>query len=602
MRNTRQRRKISSQEDRKESTSTTQTKKNKKNSSSKILPVTTGLDQLPYCIFHLISDYLEFEEYRNFMNTSIEIFEDIKRETVYYDLNTVYSQKYASDNSFRTEILKRVARKGKQISIDFGRVSEFSQRIQVKGVHRCRVNFNSTYQNHRPFNMDIFSGIEELCLIRLHRVQSFEGMINVRKLHIEKLDNLTNVSALSYLHTLSIINCPNITNANGLGRLYLLKIEKAPLLTDITALGKGNHTLSFIDCPLISDVSNLGNVHSLTLIRCPLIEDITKLVNVVNLNITDCPEIRDLRGLGKQTTIILGPCRARDYSMLKDVRNVVLISCDIDDLSFLARSSEANSSSSWSNTAYNSSYSVGSSREITSGPPAIDFDETDHPGFMLLYCEAVRNVSYLQHLYYVTIGGNSHVDDISMLGNVGHLCIFACPKITSLQGLGKKNRYVEITDCESVTDFSPLQNVHFVDITSCNGFTKSEDLMGVHHVTIDSCAELSDVSGFSQVHYLRLIKCEGILRIENLHNVPIVEIKQCPCLFDINGLGGNEEVLLESCNRVSDVTCLKHVKKVKILRCFQIDDVSELRKTVPILEFEPAVNFFSLGFMNIFFM
>lgn len=596
----------------------TKTSNTATSTTNKLFVVT--IDQLPYCLFHLISEYLSPTEYRNFMNTSLDLFEDIKRETVYYDLNTDSSLKFASNATFRNSILKKVSRKSKQVSLDFGRVSEFSQRVQIAGVHRCRIQYYPIRRNHRALNVSIFSGIEELCLFRFDRIVSFEGMEAVRKLHIEKLENLIDLSALSYLHSISMTDCPKVTNLNGLGRVYMVKIEKAPLLSDISALSGFNHSVSLVDCPLVTDVSNLGNVHSLTLVRCPLVNDVSKLHHVVNLNITDCPEIRDLRGLGRQTTVILGPCHARDYSMLKDVKNVVLISCDIDDLSFLDQhpSTSSSSSSLWPTTSPSSSSSSSSSSPSafyssnvlfnaseSTVSVSIETDDSSRNGFMLLYCDSVSNVTYLQHMSYVTIGGNNLIEDISMLGNVGHLCFFGCPKIKSLQGLGKKNRYVEITDCEGVNDFTPLQNVYLVEISSCVGFTRSSDLKGVKHVTIDGCSELREVSGFDEANHVRLIKCDGITKLDNLHKVQMVEIKQCPCLTDISGLGGeDQEVSLEGCNRVSNIAPLKQVKKVKIRRCLNIDedDIAMLKQTVKSVEFEPAMNFFSLGFLNIFFM
>ena len=293
------------------------------------------------------------------------------------------------------------------------------------------------------------------------------------------------------------------------------------------------------------------------------------------LNLTDCPLIDDVRCLGGHDTLILGPCDATDYSSLVNVKCLILIQCKINSLNFYS-----------------------SRRPLEDA--AAEKDGSTKFSFMALYCEEIFDLTYLQYMQNVTIGGNDNITDVSMLGNVLTVNLMGCASLQSLNGLGKKNQRVSLSECDLIFDFSPLNTVCTVEIVNCLGFTNSQHVSGVENLLLQSCINLTDVSHLSNVKHLKLIKCGNITELKNLGRVRTLEIKQCSSLKNIKALGENWKVVIENCNSLRDISSLRTVNIVKIWRCMLINDVDILEDTVPHLEFEPA-EAFPFGFFNFLF-
>jgi hypothetical protein len=576
------------------------------------------MEDLPTCIFQVVQEFLPHQDYRNLVNSSENCFQLIKFETVYYDLNHKYSLDYAKKSSFRNMILSKVKNKRKQISVLFRGCTQLPNRLNIVGVNKCKIS-SSPYgsQNKRVLDMSIFNGIEDLSLYGLDRATSFEGIENVSKLVIDTLDNLVNVSALSNLTELKITNCPQISDVSSLGCVYTLKIENAPNLVSLDGLGRKNYRLSILDCPNISDVSMLGKVHLLNIIRCPEVADVNALGRVYCLNLSECPKIEDVSGLGYHDTLILGPCEATDYSSLIHVNCLILVSCKINSLRYLSNRSTQKMKRTAKKVKDQNlllTFSSTSSREQQMTEPLREGEEDEteiyqsyhttemdaKASFMALYCDSLYDISFLKYMQNVTLGGNNHIQDVSMLCNVEIINLMSLSTLSSLQGLGKRNNKVSISECDLITDFSPLKNVSSVEIISCNGFTESKDVENVSTLLIKSCSNLEDISHLSKVYSLTLVKCEQITNLKNLTNVHDIEIRQCNGLKDITGLGKNYKIVLDSCNRLSDILPLRSIKIVKISRCFLIDDVDDIKDFIPFLEFQPP-EIFPFGFFNFLF-
>ena len=66
--------------------------------------------------------------------------------------------------------------------------------------------------------------------------------------------------------------CNEITDVSALGYVHILHLLDYDEITDVSALGNV-HSLYLSDCPGITDVSSLGNVHELDLEGCTGITD-----------------------------------------------------------------------------------------------------------------------------------------------------------------------------------------------------------------------------------------------------------------------------------------------------------------------------------------
>jgi len=80
------------------------------------------------------------------------------------------------------------------------------------------------------------------------------------------------------------------------------------------------------------------------------------------------------------------------------------------------------------------------------------------------------------------------ITDVSMLGNVHTLILYACKQIT---------------------DVSMLVNVNTLNLNWCNGITDVSMLGNVHKLDLHNCYRITDVSMLSNVYELNLAWCGG---------------------------------------------------------------------------------------------
>jgi hypothetical protein len=93
--------------------------------------------------------------------------------------------------------------------------------------------------------------------------------------------------------SINIYSCDIIKNVNIFTNIYKLCLLRCEGIKDVSLLGN-LHSLSLIECVNIVDVSALGNVHTLNLSGCKKIKDISALKNVHELNICGCRRIKNI--------------------------------------------------------------------------------------------------------------------------------------------------------------------------------------------------------------------------------------------------------------------------------------------------------------------
>lgn len=75
------------------------------------------MNRLPEVIFSLIQSFLNWDDYHYFVNTSQQLFGDLKRRNIYFHLNVESSIRYLKDKDFQRLLLSKVENGWDQIGI-----------------------------------------------------------------------------------------------------------------------------------------------------------------------------------------------------------------------------------------------------------------------------------------------------------------------------------------------------------------------------------------------------------------------------------------------------------------------------------------------------
>ncbi len=486
---------------------------------------------LPVCLYQVIQNYVSQIDYLSFMNTSKELFQQIKYETIDYSLDGVYSKLYYYNLPFRQYLLKHIKNPSKQLSLTFYTYEYSSPSFDItviKNVHRIFLSYGCQITSINTLNQ----GIEFIEMSGMKKLTNFDGLSErLQGMKLSRFPNLNNVNGLKHLKELELHNCPNITDVKPLKELKKLTIIGCNLIKDISSLNRIEQ-LSLISCLGINDVSSLNHVKDLSLHYCNNINNIDRLQDHEKISIIGCQNIIDYEKCLKRTKDI-------------HISNFPLTVIDIFP--------QANHL-----TLSHSDALV----KIEKLPPTL---KTIH----ISHCSQIKDVSSFTMLYSVTIDHCDYVSDIGMLGNVHTLVLSWLHKLTSLGGLGCRfsldgadsphakmqkrfarhisgNFSVTIISCPHIKSFRPLAYVPYVTIDSCLSFRNSQDLENVQHLIIKSCEKLENINYFCNIQDLTLIGCHSIRNIQSLSNVPYLTISDCSKIDDYYRLENNQKIVIDN--------------------------------------------------------
>ncbi len=168
-------------------------------------------------------------------------------------------------------------------------------------------------------------------------------------------------------------------------------------------------------------------------------------------------------------------------------------------------------------------------------------DSEDEDALITLYVDEIAPSS----LKIVKFYNFANTVNLSWFSNVREIGLEYCNQVTSLLGLEKVprvtlrhlplesleglggNAYVEVSDCESLEDFSALKHVKEVKIEECVGFVNAGDVGYVEKLSIIGCVELEDLSDLMEVKELYLDHCDNVINSASLDKIPKLSIHHC---------------------------------------------------------------------------
>ena len=441
------------------------------------------LEKIPQEIYPLFQVYLRAVDYESFLSTS-KLFKEIKYRTRKIYLKDSFSVDLFMNND--PAILGLVNDPRRQIAIYFPIAN--GPKVLSLVSHPVLSLIATGYECEDPILWEVV--MRNQTKFTLHQHHSFSVIcslphpehIRLRSLEIRSLKTLRSLETLSFLRELYIESCGSVTNVNCLKHL-----EK----------------LTIVQCNKVCEYDEIGIVPSLTVISCNGFIDISCLSEHSSLQITGCKNI-------DPTTCC--------FEAIKHLRT---------DLIYTLKQSESQL------------LSVEKLELIYYEDEAILFN----PKLRRLYIEfslkgLFPDFTPFAQLFQLQLRClNQPVYDFMPLRNIPVVEI-SYSSITSLTGLGG-NRFVKISVCHELLDFSALKHVPHVEIHCCHKFSDANHVSHVQHLVIHSCNSPLDLSPLAHARHLEVINCIRVSHVELLGNIPILLIRDT-FLENLKGLGGKK--------------------------------------------------------------
>ncbi len=531
--------------------------------------------QIPLDVFRIIQQYLSKHDYRQFLNSNLAIFQHIKNETVYYNLLTSISriEEQRSVRDFLSRLYRSVKDKKKQISLSSNDIIEDCTSF-MEGIHK--LNYRG-YSSRKLTDISLFCNIHYLHLQGLSDIDRISGLSGIKILHIFSSDSIRKIDFIPGLKKLIIDSLPNLLEISDYGNIPTLEIRYCPHLT---LHGLGNHEsfcmIGLNHMILEMDLSIFCNVQYLTISADTSGYSCLKGLNKVLPSFSNLTHLsigysnRSFHILSFQSLQHLKLTEAKISSKVLFPSSLLIAEfkrCIFDDLIVLFKI-KVLTFYQCDGREFNDINSLSNAHKL---------------GFY--HISELENVSSLDKVNELRIVFCKKVKDISKLGRVHRLYVENCG-INSLSGLGEGNCKVSLYSLRKIIDFSPLRFIYKISLINCDGLVDGRGLSDVTILTICSCRHFTDTSNLGKVQTLRLIMCSKIERLVGLENVPHIHLEKCHKLEDIDCLGKQKSLIIRYCSRLRQLIKQdlsgKYERLFERINFFRIDPQSP-NEMIPLL-------------------
>lgn len=332
---------------------------------------------------------------------------------------------------------------------------------------------------------------------RYMREDSFTIMFQT--INTDKIEIPLNVKDLCFQACRFNVKLAPIT---GLKKLEFRKCSNMKTFTDF--FGAEEVIIDSISVGDSLDIVSLSRVKRLTLLECEYMNDYTPLQDVEEINI---------RYGGCGSDIIFQGSKAFAYT--RKIKLFFEFSMKIEmDLAFYQNVEVFEIS--------------GSANFTCNGPCPINLRK-----LKISRSKDILLPSNLDHLHLLHIRECRQVN-LDGVGLIPNIKLAKISLLTSLEGLGPSNQFVQLLHLNKVTDFSPVSRSRKVVIWDCPKFKDASPFVNADYLVIGECHGLTDVSMLGRVRHLELINCKNIRSIEGLERVKELIVDGCRLVPHIN--------------------------------------------------------------------
>lgn len=261
-------------------------------------------------------------------------------------------------------------------------------------------------------------------------------------------------------------------------------------------------SLTLYHCPFIVDVANLDYIYDLTLISCYRIKDISSLNHNYKITIDSCFCITNYSQALKHSKIIHLKVD-NYYSMIQDTTECQWLEAKELQLKDKMLFPLIQDSLVLPNVLNLRKLTLHSIKETFKLP------ENNLTEISIIHCPNFRSCQSMGNIYKVSLE---------------KLLLY------SLEGLGPNNKVINITECDQINDFTPIQSCAKVSILHCRGFIDATQLSAVSHLHVALVHNhiFPTIMKLEGVHHLEVITdCRLPLiqkMVENIKSLKVVTI------------------------------------------------------------------------------
>jgi hypothetical protein len=497
---------------------------------------------LPSPIFHLMQPFLSEWDYRQFLNSSLLLFQQVKFETVCYTFKGPERWKKIDgfpNNLARKEYFKQllgnVKDKSKQILIHLSHPSPKSLKDNADILRGLRgLTLHSYWQlSFSNCGFSVFSNIQHLILKDIGTIESFpvdlSGVVVLEIINWNNLKDISSLGAIPSLAKVCIIQCFQLGSVEVLKNMLKVKISECVALQDFSSLGNHQKLSVSTQYSLSSiQLDTFKRIQELTL-RCPLplctdsyrsVKDISflSLINFAS-HISNLPCLPFLLGkvvcLENFNLILWNEQESETMEILELVRCT-----ELSHFPFL--------------------------RNVHSLKIQDDSNQTHFPFlsslkqlFFIRYMQLI-DFSLFLHISFLFLNNCPCVTDVSILGAIPKLFLINCNGITSLEGLGNHgNSDVLLSSCLNITDFSPLKSLWKLHLDMLPQLEKAAAVDEVAHLTISRCEHFTDPGELHKLRSLTIADCSSLAHLTGVKHIIQLTVVNCSALKSFSEIGNH---------------------------------------------------------------
>lgn len=213
----------------------------------------------------------------------------------------------------------------------------------------------------------------------------------------------------------------------------------------------------------------------------------------------------------------------------------------------------------------------------------------------ITFCDNVKDVSGLNHIYDLSIEYCEGITDISSLNHNYRRAIRGCPNIRDFSKSFQFSIHISIGNSGRSKEGVKPPNMKL--LPNVKGFSlsmkKSDAIMinelflpasssssySLRVLKLDGITNLFSIPPDHQIQELEVNDCPGLLSCVNMGSIPQLSLVKL-LIASLVGLGaGNRKVLVEKCDNIEDFSLLHHCDEVTIDQCLFFKDAQVLKGT-----------------------